>query len=189
MSVTERANDRSFSDMPVAPVFETGHTLSSRTGEQSDAVRLFAQSIHTEVYLKNHFIGPTDLDDNGLFTDQYSDRSTYLLAENGERYTACRYVSANKKRGIMSLPTAEHFALDADEVQKTAGVRLADLKPSEVIEVSGLASVPRDNPENERTSDLNATWLLYSAILRDSLGQGHKLWLLNTHESLTRSLL
>lgn len=188
MTIIEHDNDRKFSGMPAVPVFETGHTLSSRTGEQSDAVRLFGQSIHTQVYLENHFIDQSDLDEDGLFTDQYSDRSTYLIAENGKRYTTCRYVSANKKRGIMSLPTAEHFSLDAEEVQKTAGIRLADLKASEVIEVSGLASVKRDNPENEQTSDLNVTWLLYSAILRDSLDQGHKLWLLNTHESLTRSL-
>lgn len=164
--------------------------LTSRDPEQGELVRFAAQELHTEVYLKMQYIEPEDLDNMGIFRDEYSDRATYILAQNGQRQSTCRYISADKKEGIMSLPTARHFSLDAAEVQRTIGGRLADMKPAEVIEVSALASVRLDGAtkEDSELRKLNTTWLLYSEILRESLDHGHRLWLLNTHDELVRSL-
>lgn len=164
--------------------------LTSRDPEQGELVRFAAQELHTKVYLEKQYIEPDELDDTGLFNDEYSDRATYILAESGRRRSTCRYISANKKEGIMSLPTARHFSLDAAEIQRAAGGRLADIKPAEMIEVSALASVRLDGETKEDSAlrKLNTTWLLYSEILRESLDHGHRLWLLNTHEELVRSL-
>ena len=164
--------------------------LTSRDSEQGELVRFAAQELHTKVYLEKQYIEQEDLDDTGIFTDEYSDRATYILAQNGQRQSTCRYISANKKEGIRSLPTARHFSLDATEIQRAIGGRLADMKSSEVIEVSALASVRLDGAvkEDSELRKLNTTWLLYSEILRESLDNGHRLWLLNTHDELVRSL-
>ncbi|MEO5949825.1 MAG: hypothetical protein ABIQ04_00075 [Candidatus Saccharimonadales bacterium] len=189
MTAAERYGTERLSEVPKAPMFRSGkHTISSRDPTQGQVVREFAQSMHTQVYLDKHFIEPVDLDERGMFTDEYNDRATYVVAENGQRYSACRYIAATKKEGLMSLPTPRHFALDAKEVQDVAGTRLVDLRASEVVEISGLVSVKREDKEVGHSGDLNATWLLHSAALRESLDQGHKLWLLNTHETLIRQL-
>jgi hypothetical protein len=164
--------------------------LTSHDPEQGELVRSAAQELHTKVYLEKQYIEPEELDDTGIFSDEYSDRATYILAENGRRRSTCRYISADKKEGIMSLPTARHFSLDAAEIQEAVGGRLADLKSTEMIEVSALASVRLDGDTRADSAlrTLNTTWLLYSEILRESLDNGHRLWLLNTHEELVRSL-
>ncbi|MFZ2836671.1 MAG: hypothetical protein WAZ21_05130 [Candidatus Saccharimonadales bacterium] len=157
-----------------------------------NTVKEIAQSLHTQVYLERDFIDIEDINDAGLFIDEYSDRSTYLLSENDNRRSACRYIRADKKNGIMSLPTAQRFSVDPEIIKQAAGVhRLSDLRHSEVIEVSGLASI-RLSDDSERgagrAGELDATRLLYASIIRRSLDDGHKLWLLNIDRALLRSL-
>lgn len=171
-------------------------TLPSGIMSSSDPVygmevRQIAQTIHTEAYLANAFITEDQLDSDGIFVDEYSDRSNYLVSEKDNRRSACRYIHASKKGGILSLPTAQHFSLNPQVIKAAAGVnRLSDLKSREVIEVSGLASVLLDGETADigRSNKLDATRLLYASILRHSLDQGHKLWLLNTDKYLLRSL-
>ena len=165
--------------------------MSSRDSIYGDEVKHAAQVLHTQVYLQKDFISESDIDAQGIFTDKYSSRSTYLLAESEYRQSACRYIHANKKDGILSLPTAEHFSLDPDTIIQVAGVnRLSDLKHHEVIEVSGLASVQHESARSNggNRAELDATRLLYASIIRDSLDNGHKLWLLNIDEKHLRAL-
>jgi hypothetical protein len=166
--------------------------LSSRDAIYGEQVREIAQALHTQVYLDKDFITEADINDQGIFIDKYSHRSTYLLSEGEHRRSACRYIHANKKDGILSLPTAENFSLDPDIIKKVAEVnRLSDLKPNDVIEVSGLTSIQLLDPSfrrHGRREELDATRLLYASIIRHSLDEGHKLWLLNIDERLLRSL-
>lgn len=167
-------------------------TILSSTGSfNGPEVRHLAQQIHTQVYLESKFITQDELNEDGIFTDEYSSRSDYLVSNKDNRRSACRYIHADKKAGILSLPTAQHFAVDPEIIKDTAGVhRLSDLKSREVIEVSGLASVrlSTGSESSVRSSKLDATRLLYASILRHSLDEGHKLWLLNTDKHLLRSL-
>lgn len=163
--------------------------LSSKDAEHGDTIKRNAQLLHTRVYLEKGYITPEEVSEDGIFEDEYTSRSTYLFAENSLRDSTCRYIAATKKDGIMSLPTAKYFSVDADVIRDTSGVkRLSSLKSREVIEVSALASVQHGDSSQGRRGELDATRLLYARILRDSLDQGHKLWLLNTHEALVRNL-
>lgn len=176
----------------VAPAGPAINVLTSRDKRFGDDVKEVAQALHTQVYLEKDFISEADLDESsGLFIDKYSSRSTYLLSEGGARRSACRYIHADKKDGIMSLPTAEHFSLDPKVIRDVAGVpRLSDLRHKDVIEVSGLASIQldADAAPGGRREELDVTRLLYASIIRHSLDEGHKLWLLNIDEKLLRSL-
>ena len=165
--------------------------MSSSDPTYGSRVRRIAQAIHTEVYLANRFISEDQLDPEGVFIDEYSSRSDYVVSEKDNRRSACRYIHASKKGGILSLPTAQHFSVNPQIIKEAAGIhRLSDLKPREVIEVSGLASVRLDGETeySSQSSKLDATRLLYASILRHSLDGGHKLWLLNTDKYLLRSL-
>jgi len=156
--------------------------------EAEDSIAQQARAIHTAVYLEKNYIDNTDLNEEGLFVNEYSARSRYFVEENEARIAACSLIEANKKEGVMSLPTARYFSLDSEALKQAAGVkRLVDIKPSEVVEVSGLGSVPKAEGK-PRTGDLGATKLLYASLVRDSLEHGNKLWLLNTDPLLVRSL-
>jgi len=157
--------------------------------EYASATKVAAKELHTRVYLEKGFITPDDLNSDGVFTDEYSERAVYIIAHSKNRRSACRYFPASRKDGLMSLPTPKHFSLDPETIKETAGVRrLTDIKANEVIEVSGLVSVKEGDDLPDDRGELNATRLVYAQILRESLDAGHKLWLLNTHESLVRSL-
>lgn len=163
--------------------------VTSKDPGHGEEVRLRAQTLSTNKYLEMNWVSPAELNEKGLFIDEYAERSVYLFAENSVRDSTCRYIQATKEEGIMSLPTAKYFALDVDEIRKAAGIEsISKLKAREVIEVSALASIHREGEATGRRSELDATRLLYARILRDSLDQGHKLWLLNTSEGLLRSL-
>jgi len=162
--------------------------MSSADISQGDTIKHQAQELHTRVYLDKGYIGIDEVNEDGIYTDKYTDRSVYLFAENSLRDTTCRYIKADKS-GIMSLPTARNFSVDPEIIRKAAGVdRISNLRPREVIEVSALASVQHGEVTSGRRAELDATRLLYARVLRDSLDQGHKLWLLNTHETLVRHL-
>lgn len=175
----------------IPDVATTIAVMTSRDDVYGDEVREIAQALHTQVYLEKGFIDETDIGPQGIFADKYSSRSTYLLSENEYRRSACRYIRANKKDTILSLPTAEHFSIDPEVIKQVAGInRLSDLKHHEVIEVSGLASIQLDSTikKNGSREELDATRLLYASIIRHSLDEGHKLWLLNIDNRLLRSL-
>jgi len=159
--------------------------LSSEDKREGDSVRNMAQELNTKVYLDEGYISSEEIGEDGVYKDQYAARSVYFFAENSLRSSTMRYIKADKRAGIMSLPTAKNFAVDADIIRQAAGVaRLANLQSKEVIEVSALASVQHGDVNLGRRGELDATRLIYARVLRDSLDQGHKLWLLNTHEKL-----
>lgn len=173
------------------PIMHTRHAVMRSTDPAHGVeVREAAQALHTQVYLEKDYIDFDDIDAAGLFLDEYSDRSVYLLSENERRQSACRYIHADKKEGIMSLPTARHFSVNPETIKQVAGVaRLSELKSTEVIEVSALASIRLDNePRRGSSSELDATRLLYATIVRDSLDAGHRLWLLNIDPPLVKAL-
>lgn len=148
-----------------------------------------AQRLHTDVYLREGFITDTDLNEQGLYVDAYAERSTYLFAETPQRDATIRYIRPTRREGLLSLPTLEHFAVDSSTLREVAQVdRLSNLTAGQVIEVSALASVYRDSAMKHRSGDLEATKLLYARLLRQSLDDGHKLWVMNTHEQLVRHL-
>lgn len=151
----------------------------------------FAQILHTEVYLDRGFIKPEEVDLTGVYLDEYIDRSVYYLSRNGRKVAAARQIEADKKGGIMSLPTAKNFEIDPDVLADAAEVsNLADLKPHEAIEISGLASrkYTDENGKVHQGVGLDAVISLYSTMIRDSLEKGHKLWLMNTDAPLMRNL-
>lgn len=190
--VAELAPSIADADVEYAPeVHQERTVVSSKDMQYGDVIKEIAQALHTQVYLEKSYIEPSDINVEGLFVDEYSDRSVYLLSENGTRRSACRYIEATKAEGVVSLPTARHFSLDPEVIKEVAGVsRLSDLKAHDVIEVSGLASIRLDAPDGrrDRGGELDATRLLYASILRHSLDAGHKLWLMNIEPAHLRAL-
>lgn len=163
--------------------------ISSLDIGHGETIKNKSQELHTKVYIEKGYVSLDQLDKNGIFTDEYDDRSVYFFAENSLRDSTCRYITASKKDGIMSLPTAKYFAVDPNVIRHAAGVdRLSSIAAKDVIEVSALASLQHGELKQGRRAELDATRLLYARILRDSLDKGHKLWLLNTHEELVRYL-
>lgn len=169
---------------PLSPI-----VLNSNDKVNGDRIRQQSQELSTVVYLYEGFIQPEALNDQGLYVDKYANRSVYFFAENSIRHSTCRYIQADKKEGgILSLPTAKHFSVDADAVRHAAGVdRLTQIKSRDVIEVSALASV-RVGEQQTLDGEMDTTRLMYATILRESLDSGHKLWMMNTHEKLVRRL-
>jgi hypothetical protein len=161
--------------------------FSSAHPRLGGSVKTYAQELHTQVYLEHKYIGNDDLNELGIFVDQYSNRSTYLYVKNGNKVAAARYIHADKKEGgVLSLPTTEHFDVDPLALRSVADVRrLADIKPNEIVEISGLvARKQQGGPEGA----LDATIALYARMLRDSLELGHKVWVLNVEKSFLRYL-
>lgn len=181
-------NVSSYSDAPTSP--ERPARTTVETSRDQPEVKSRAQALSTAIYLREGFIEPAQLDDDGIYRDQYVDRSVYLYASNERRETVCRYIKADRKAGgILSLPTLHHFSVDPEIVREVAGVdRLSSITPSQAIEVSALASLPRETDSGRPVTDLDATRLIYSQILRHSLDDGHRLWVMNTHPRLVRHL-
>jgi hypothetical protein len=166
--------------------------LRPRTPEELS--QLHSLELHTRRYLEAGLITEEDLDENGLYTNEYSDRSTYIYATSARKEATSRYIVAEKppllslEPAIMSLPTAKHFSLDTELVKIIADVqRLSDIGPRDVIEVSGLAS-DRTELVDTNYGGLDATRVMYAKILRHSLESGHKLWLMNVDEELKDKL-
>lgn len=144
-----------------------------------------AQQIHAEQYLRLGFIAQDDVDARGRYIDAYSPRSTYILSKSGEKRTTCRLIRCNND-GLLSLPTAEHFSIQADALREVAGVEyISDLDPTDVVEMSGLASEGRTGKDAQ---SLNSVWLGYSRAARISIEEGHKVWMMNAEPTLIRQL-
>lgn len=160
--------------------------FSSTDPVYGEAVTGQAKRLHGRVYLEKGLISKDDLGPDGSFTDKYSERSTYFVAVNGVKEAAARQISADEA-GILSLPTARNFRIDPKLVQEAARIRsLADLSPSEVVEISGLVAQKKDG--HKGYGSLDAVISLYSAMLANSLEEGHKLWLLNAEPAYVRQL-
>jgi hypothetical protein len=158
----------------------------SHNPDENPSTRLAARKLYTSKYLRKHYIEPEDLNSEGLYFDEYDARSVYLYAENGVKDSCVRQIQANKKGGILSLPTAKHFAVDSEKVRLAAGVdSLADLKSDQMVEVSALAS---DQKEGGVAGEFDATIAIHAAMLREALQQGHKLWLQNTTPRMVAQL-
>lgn len=179
--------------MPSEAPFELIHppteipdgVYASSDPEFGDAIGEVAQALHTEKYLRVSYIKPEDLDENGLYTD-YAGRSTYYYTKVAERAATVRQIGCDKKEGISSLPTLHNFAIDPEALKGAAGVdKLVDIKPRETVEISALAS---NGPNGITDADLNTVHLLYARMLRDSLENGHKYWVLNTYPALAKRL-
>lgn len=147
--------------------------------------RLKAQELHTRIYLENGYINESQLDNNGLFVDEYTDRSKYFYIKNEAKETACRYISANEEEGLISLPTIKNFGIDYNKLAKVAHVDdFCDLDAHSVIEVSGLVSDIDRKGLNSETFD--TTKQIYTKLLRESLDKGYKLWVMNVDERLEK---
>ena len=135
------------------------------------------------MYLESGYITPDDLDENHLYSDQYTPRSEHIVVNIGDKHTAMRLIAADKKQGgILSLPTAQHFSIDSKLLLKVAGAsRLSDIKAREVVEVSGLSAI-QSTAGVSAGEAFDATRQAYAMALRKSLDEGHKLWLMNIDE-------
>lgn len=173
-------NDAAFGEY-VDPAGLPPGVYVSRRGEYP-AVEAACQAVHTRRYLAEGYIGPSDLDHDGVFRDEYSSRANYVLARDEDRVAACRMIRC--KGSLLSLPTAKHFSLDPDTVKEVAGVRrLSDLGVRDVVEISALVSESTDEGEGKKSrSMLSAMWPVYAQAVRTSLDEGHKLWLMNVEE-------
>lgn len=150
-------------------------------------VRNAAQLLHTRVYLREGHITESDVNPMGYYHDAYVPRSTYYFVRNTTKVASARLIHASKIDGMLSLPTARYFASDPEAIREAAGVRrLTDIKHDEAVEVSALASERFDGGKSD--GDFDAVISLYSTMIRDSLEQGHKLWLLNTEPTFIRRL-
>ncbi|GEM_PF-1012279 len=182
--------------LEVAQKPEEEHSISVFTSddpERGGEVKRAAQALHTRVYLKEGFIDESQINEDGLYLDEYSNRSTYYFVINGKKDVVARQINATKKDGLLSLPTFQKFVCDPEKVKEVAGVeRITDLAPSEVVEISALSSERKgqldpaevDKPQN----NLDAVPFLYAQMLRDSVEKGHKLWITNMEESLVKSI-
>lgn len=160
--------------------------MVSREGQPEDPVADEAQRLLGRVYLEEGFIEPDQLKD-GLLIDKYTGRSEQILIDSGAKKTAVRLIHADKN-GLLSLPTMQHFKVDPETIKSVAHVsRLSDIRPQDVVEVSGLASIKANN-ENSPAEELDATRQAYATGLRRSLDQGHRLWVMNVDEKLMRHL-
>ncbi len=147
-----------------------------------------AARIHTEVYLDKRYIDESDLNEEGLYVDAYSPRSTRILVESDEKETTMRIIRADKKEGgLLSLPTLSQFAINPVALRDAARVsRLSQINPKNVVELSGLASI-RTEPGLSRLDMLqqfDATRQVYSLALRNSLDQGDTLWVMNVDDKM-----
>jgi len=140
------------------------------------------------VYLKKRFIDPDQLDDRGIYTDEYTPRSEPILVKLGDKETAVRMIHADKTDGILSLPTPKNFDIEPDAIKELAHVtRLSDLSHKDVVEISGLASIRLEKGITPQES-FDATRQAYATALRLSLDQGHLLWTMNIEKGFKRQL-
>lgn len=154
-----------------------------------DDDRVAAQRIHTEAYLRSGFIDESQLDTEGLYTDEYTERADPIVVKIGQKATAIRVIHGDKQQGgLLSLPTVKNFSLEPNAVRDVARVtRLSDIRAADAVEISGLGSVQSDETFDSAES-LDATRQAYAKALRLSLDQGHKLWLMNIDEKLKNYL-
>jgi hypothetical protein len=139
-----------------------------------------AQQVHTQVYLQEGFISHDQLNEEGVFVDEYTPRVEPILVRLGSKETTLRMIHTGKKEGgLLSLPTLKHFEIDVDTLKQVAHAsRLADIRAKNVVEISGLAAIKTG--EDATTGDvLDATRQAYATGLRRSLDQGHSLWVMN----------
>lgn len=162
----------------------------NRPNKAPDNTTLRAQEIHTKVYLEKGFIDEHQLNEDGLFIDDYADRSAYFFHEGSRREVGARLISATKKDKLLSLPTAKLFSIDPDTLTEAAGVhRLGDLRQKDVVEVSGLAArIKEAAVEDGVPGELDPVSILYAKMLRHSIEEGHKVWLLNADPLLLRDM-
>lgn len=167
-------------------VLEDGMIYSSRDKQFGPLVRSVAQKLHTQTYLREAYIKPDDLSNDGLY-HQYADRSTYFYRRTARRAVAVRQIECGRG-GLLTLPTAHNFEIDPDRLKAAAGVeKLRDISKKKTVEISALASQALEGPADAK-EDLMSVPLLYSEMLRHSLEQGQEYWLLNTYDSLARNL-
>ncbi|HMS93408.1 MAG TPA: hypothetical protein PKD28_03400 [Candidatus Saccharibacteria bacterium] len=162
----------------------------NQPNKMPNADTLHAQEIHTRVYLEKGFIDEGQLNEDGLFVDGYAGRSAYFFHEGLHREVGARLISATKKDKLLSLPTAKLFAVDPDQLAAAAGVhRVSDLGTNDVVEVSGLAARIKDVAvQDSDTDELDPVSVLYAKMIRHSIEEGHKLWLLNADPLLLRDM-
>jgi hypothetical protein len=167
------------------------------TEERRQDLTTRARRTQATVYLHEKYVQKEDVIDGVISReiDPYVERSTYFLVEekqeNGEKNHAAtarqiRITKAEKKQGILSLPVLNEFNCDPEIIKQVAHVsKVGDLRPSEVVEISALASLggkPSD------IKNLGPVIELYTRMLRSSLEEGHKLWVMGTDRRLTRKL-
>lgn len=166
-----------FNRIDLLPV--TKFQFDPTTEESIKAARL-----HARVYAstENGYISPDSIDENGVMTasaDPYALGSEYFYYEPKENQAVvARQIPAVKDKGIVSLPVLQEFECYPEIITEVAGVgRLSDIKFSEVVEISALAS--------EGDSAHWSVVRVYSEMMRNSLEKGHKLWVMATDSRLT----
>ncbi len=144
-----------------------------------------AQELHTEGYLRAGFIQPNQLDSDGIYRDDSSERSEPIVVELGGKATTMRLIHTDKKKGgLLSLPTLRRFPVDARAVADVANVtRISALRPEQAVELSGLAAIAREQGISHREA-FDATRQTYATGLRRSLDQGHRLWVMNVDKKI-----
>lgn len=151
-------------------------------------VKAAAQALHTRVYLREGFIAHSDTRE-GLYQDDYSDaHATYYLVRTTHKDVVSRQLRPPKHKTVAGLPTFRNFTCDLDAIVEVAEVgSIAYLRHSDVVEISALSAERKDRQEHGKASisdRVNAIPFLYARMLRDSLQNGHRLWIANMEEPL-----
>ena len=150
-----------------------------------------ALRLHAAVYMREGYIEADEIDDDGYIVegvDPYRQRSDYFYTvdEDVDFVGTCRQIRCDRKDGIASLPTLSHFRIMPDKLLGVAGAdKLADIKPKEVVEISALATA---NMEGGKAYNHEKTVELYASMLRRSVDEGHKIWVMSTDSRLTEIL-
>ncbi|OYW86139.1 hypothetical protein B7Z17_01020, partial [Candidatus Saccharibacteria bacterium 32-49-10] len=147
-----------------------------------------SRALTTAVYLDSGFIDAEHLDRDGLYVDKYSSRATYFFAETPSMHATTRMIHSKHESAIDSLPTGEHFEIDYEKLAGVARVGDANELDGNIVEISSLAALPKKYRETDTDNGVEITKVLYAQMLRESLDQNHRVWLLNTHQSLLRHL-
>ena len=173
---------------PMAGGFEFADGLhiwsTADPAADADQVRVRGLGLRTTAYLKRRFISGDEVASDGLYHDEWDDRSVVFFAKRHTKEATGRMILCNKKGGLGSLPTVKQMKIDPDSLKEAVGTkRIRDIDPTKTVEISAVAA-----SGSSRVGEIGAVLALYTTMLRHSLEQGHTTWILNTHPLFQRML-
>ncbi len=120
--------------------------VTSDTPVIGGRVKEAAMRLHTDVYLQNGIITSESLNEEGLYVDEYTARSKYYVVKNSQKIADARQIACDRRAGILSLPTAHHFSVDA----------------AKLAEGGSIAHSPYMYPPHSLRPNLRSTFLITS---------------------------
>lgn len=150
------------------PEADTSYKVYKLNSEHTDDL-MAAKKLHAEVYLSKGFIDRKDIRDEMIhdMSDPHQHHAEYFVVKKGGEIVGLARQIAYKGGGLHheSFPVLKKGLLY--ETQRNA---ILALHPSEIVEVSALV---------KKTGESSVVPLiLYRALWRHSIEQGHQLWIM-----------